>query len=352
MTKLLPSVAVKAAGVAFAEDDIRTIKEAVLPRNTTETELQLFLAQSKRTGLDPLSRQIYGFKQGDKLVIGTTIDGARVIAERSGKYAGQVGPFWTAGDTFTDEHGVAHVVWQDIWLKKEPPVGAKVGIIRSDFKEILWGVARFESYRPTYNSPVWSKMPDHMLGKVAEMLALRKAFPNDLSGLYAKEEFANEEVEVVQGKTHLLSEVREPEEEREVQTRVDHGDKTSHRRQRATIITAEPATTPGSVVASSLDAPGHVEAVHEVKASVGSRVETVKAESQSTVEIISTPATEQAVTPEDLMQLLSVGIRSGFTEDEISDHIEKAYGITGENALELTRAQLIQAKVYFQERVK
>jgi hypothetical protein len=58
--------------------------------------------------------------------------------------------------------------------------------MRKGFTEVLWAVAKFESYNA--NSPIWKKMPDLMIAKCAEALALRKAFPNDLSGIYTAEE--------------------------------------------------------------------------------------------------------------------------------------------------------------------
>jgi hypothetical protein len=58
--------------------------------------------------------------------------------------------------------------------------------MRKGFTEVLWSVAKFESYNA--NSPIWKKMPDLMIAKCAEALALRKAFPNDLSGIYTAEE--------------------------------------------------------------------------------------------------------------------------------------------------------------------
>ena len=154
-------------------------------QKASKGDLQVFFHQAQRTGLDPFARQIYMIERGGRQTIQTSIDGFRIVAQRSGNYGGQTSAEWCGEDG----------VWKDVWLSKTFPVAARVGVYYKDSPHPTYAVAKWDSYAQA-TSPMWKKMPDLMLAKCAEALALRKAFPNDLSGLYTNDEMAQADSQI------------------------------------------------------------------------------------------------------------------------------------------------------------
>src|SRR4051812_8654837 len=186
-------------GVEFTRDQITLIK-ATIAKDATDDELDLFLYTCRRLRLDPFGRQIYFMKRrsggdsdgGGSDAVGraqVSIDGLRLVAERTGEYQGQTPPEW-ARVTLSD-HGPV-IEWFPVWPFKDQPHSARIGIYRRGFREPMFGVARFDAYKVTKSggalNRMWSKMGPEQLAKCAEALGLRKAFPQELSGVYSTDE--------------------------------------------------------------------------------------------------------------------------------------------------------------------
>lgn len=155
---------------SFTPDQVELIKKQIAPK-ATDNELKLFIYQCERTSLNPFTRQIYCIHRGGKMSVDVSIDGFRLIAQRSGNYAGQDEP------EFIYENGLLLCAKIRVY-KFNPQTGERY--------LAAVGVAYWDEY--AVNSPMWSKMPRTMLAKCAESQALRKAFPQELSGLYTSEE--------------------------------------------------------------------------------------------------------------------------------------------------------------------
>ncbi|WP_326678542.1 phage recombination protein Bet [Streptomyces sp. NBC_01237] len=184
------SLAIHPEQTAWTADQVAVLRQAGIKQQVTSAELSGFLHLCQRTGLDPFSRQIYligrySKKDGrDVYTPQTGIDGYRVIAQRVTAQTG--GTYGYEDIVWCDPSGR----WRDVWLAEVPPAAAKVTVIRNGQR--FSAVATFREYVQTFPDGnakgLWAKMPAGQIAKCAEALALRKAFPHDLAGVYTAEE--------------------------------------------------------------------------------------------------------------------------------------------------------------------
>lgn len=147
-----------------------------------EHQFKVFIYICQKVGLDPLIKQIYAIPRWDKdlkknvMCIQTSIDGYRCVAERTGHYA----PGRATEYTY-DANG--QLVSATSFVKKLSKDGTWHEVCATAF---------YREYAQLTKEGVptkfWLNMPHSQLGKCAEALALRKAFPADLSGVYTREE--------------------------------------------------------------------------------------------------------------------------------------------------------------------
>jgi phage recombination protein Bet len=156
--------------VQFPPDQVELIRRTIC-KDATDDELAVFLHVCKRTGLDPILKQIYLVKRKGKMCVQVGIDGYRLVAERTGLYCGNDDP---------------------VFDSEEKPRRATVTIYKlvGSQRCPFTATARWDQYYPGDGDVgfMWRRMPHLMIGKCAEALALRKAFPAELGGTYTSEE--------------------------------------------------------------------------------------------------------------------------------------------------------------------
>ncbi len=172
------------------EKQLAVLRQTGIGEQVSSAELAAFLHLCQRTGLDPFARQIYligrwDTKAGREVFRPQTgIDGYRIVAQRTVERTRQ--SFGYEDSLWCGEDGK----WTDVWLSADPPAAAKVTVLR-DGKRFP-AIARWSEYVPlgTNGNPtgLWVKRHAAQLEKCAESLALRKAFPNDMAGVYTSEE--------------------------------------------------------------------------------------------------------------------------------------------------------------------
>lgn len=139
-------------------------------KGLTNIEFEHFLYICQSRGLNPMKKEIYAIKRGGQMTIQTSIDGLRVIAERTKMYA----PGRDTEFLFTDK---GQLLGAKVYVKKKTSDGTWHEVSATAF---------LHEYSTGQN--LWGKMPSTMIEKVAESRCLRRCFPEAMAGLYSDDE--------------------------------------------------------------------------------------------------------------------------------------------------------------------
>jgi hypothetical protein len=155
----------------------------VLCKGATGEEIAFFMQVAQRCRLDPFRKQIHAVHRWDSnlkrmaLTFQVGIDGLRAIAARTGEYAGNDEPIFEEAQPLGKYP-----------IKATCTVYRLVHGHRVPFTASVWWDECVQTKKDGGVNSMWSTRPRGQLGKCAEAAALRKAFPEDTSGLYTEEE--------------------------------------------------------------------------------------------------------------------------------------------------------------------
>lgn len=166
---------------SFSNDELTIIRSQL--GGATEDEFKMFIHIAETYYLDPLNKEIWFFRDEDnKPVIMTSRDGYLKIANRNPHYDGLVSDVIKVNDKFIRKsEGIEHVYGG---VNRGNIIGAYALVYRKDRKYPFYAFASFQEYNAA--TSIWNQYPSAMILKVAESMALKKAF--SISGLVSYEE--------------------------------------------------------------------------------------------------------------------------------------------------------------------
>ncbi|MBR2208101.1 MAG: recombinase RecT [Synergistaceae bacterium] len=181
------AIAIKEPEDVWTKDQINTIKNTVAV-GANDSELKMFLNIAAKYELDPFLREIWFANMGSRNTIMTGRDGYLKIANRDPNFDGMKSDVVHAGDKFIkDGDDVKHAYNM---INRGPIVGAYAIVFRKDRKHPTYCFAPYNEYNKGVN--VWRQYPSAMIVKVAETMALKRAF--SISGLVTEEEIGDGEI--------------------------------------------------------------------------------------------------------------------------------------------------------------
>lgn len=160
----------------------------------TMQEVAMFINLCKFSGLNPWLREAYCIKYGNEPA--TMVVGKEAFMKRSENNPAYDG-MKSGIIVFCEETGETEYRNGAFFVPGESIVGGWAEVFRKDRANSTRVEVSFEEYAArkkdgSLNSQ-WSKKPATMIRKVAQVQALREAFPNNLGGLYTAEEQGQEE---------------------------------------------------------------------------------------------------------------------------------------------------------------
>ena len=164
---------------------VETIKKTVAVGASNE-ELDMFLSLASAYDLNPFLKEIWCIKMGGRAIITTSRDGYLRIANRDQHFRGLVSDAVYANDRFAKtKDGVEHSYSSG---DRGQIVGAYALVYRDDRNYPTYFFAPFRDYYK--RGGTWDQYPHAMILKVAEAMALKRAF--SISGLVTQEEIGTE----------------------------------------------------------------------------------------------------------------------------------------------------------------